>query len=134
MLRPHSSRIVAVTLVIVLALAAMACGTSAEPVIQEVIKEVPVDRIVERQVVKEVPVDRVVTKEVVRTEQVPMKQLAPLIVGNLNTFTGSLSEFGPPLRNSVELAADHINRAGGIQGGFDGHHKPRHSGEPGAGR
>ena len=117
MLRPHSSRIVAVTLVIVLALAAMACGASAEPVIQEVIKEVPVDRIVERQVVKEVPVDRVVTKEVVRTEQVPMKQLAPLIVGNLNTFTGSLSEFGPPLRNSVELAADHINRAGGIQGG-----------------
>ena len=113
MLRPHSSRIVAATLVVLLALAAMACSTSAEPVI----KEVPVDRIVERQVVKEVPVDRVVTKEVVRTEQVPMKQLAPLIVGNLNTFTGSLSEFGPPLRNSVELAADHINRAGGIQGG-----------------
>ena len=86
MLRPHSSRIVAVTLVIVLALAAMACGTSAEPVIQEVIKEVPVDRIVERQVVKVVPVDRVVTKEVVRTEQVPMKQLAPADRGQSQHF------------------------------------------------
>ena len=40
----------------------------------------------------------------------------PLIVGNLNTFTGSLSEFGPPLRNAVELASSHVNRAGGVGG------------------
>ena len=40
----------------------------------------------------------------------------PLLVGNLNTFTGSLSEFGPPLRNAIELAADHVNRAGGVDG------------------
>ena len=40
----------------------------------------------------------------------------PLVVGNLNAFTGALAEFGPPLRNSVELASDHVNRAGGVNG------------------
>ena len=43
-------------------------------------------------------------------------QTPPLIVGNLNAFSGSLSEFGGPLRNAVELAADHVNRAGGVEG------------------
>ena len=41
---------------------------------------------------------------------------SPLIIGNLNSFTGPLAEFGPPLRNAVELASDHVNRAGGING------------------
>lgn len=40
----------------------------------------------------------------------------PLIIGNLNAFTGALAEFGPPLRNSVELASEHVNRAGGVNG------------------
>ena len=40
----------------------------------------------------------------------------PLIVGTLISFTGSLAEFGPPLRNAIELAADHVNRAGGVDG------------------
>ena len=64
------------------------------------------------QVSEEVPV----TIEVPVTVQVPAEALDPLIIGNLNVFTGSLSEFGPPLRNSVELAADHVNRAGGVLG------------------
>ena len=132
MLIPHSSRIVGVTLVVVLALAAMACGTSAEPIIKEVevekvvtqqviqTVEVPRQVIVKEEVVKEVPVDRIVeqqvVKEVVRTEQVPMQALDPLILGHLNVFTGSLSYFGPTHRNAAALAADHVNRAGGIQG------------------
>lgn len=41
---------------------------------------------------------------------------ATLVVGNLNAFTGSLTEFATPLRNSVDLAADHVNRAGGVLG------------------
>ena len=41
---------------------------------------------------------------------------SPLIIGNLNAFTGSLAEFGPPLRNAVELASEHVNRAGGVNG------------------
>ena len=41
---------------------------------------------------------------------------APLIIGNLNAFTGSLAEFGPPLRNAIELASEHVNRAGGVNG------------------
>ena len=45
-----------------------------------------------------------------------MMDLGPLIVGNLNGFTGPLTEFATPLRNSVELAAEHVNRAGGIHG------------------
>ena len=40
----------------------------------------------------------------------------PLIVGHLNAFTGSLSYFGPAHRNAAALAADHVNRAGGIDG------------------
>ena len=140
--KAYKSEFAVVMLVVLLALAAIACTSAAEPVIrevevekvvtqqviqtvevpkevvvkEEVIKQVPVDRIVEQQVVKEVEVEKIVTKEVVRTEQVPMEALPPLILGNLNVFTGSLSEFGPPLRNSVELAAGHVNRAGGIQG------------------
>ena len=85
------------------------------PVEVEVTKEVPVEVEVEvtKVVTEEVPVE--VTKVV--TEQVMMEPLPPLVLGNLNSFTGSLAEFGPPLRNSVALAADHINSVGGIQGG-----------------
>ncbi len=77
-------------------------------------EEVEVTKIIteEKVVTEEVPVE--VTKIV--TEEVMMEQLPPLVVGNLNAFTGSLAEFGPPLRNSVALAADHVNAAGGIQG------------------
>ena len=45
-----------------------------------------------------------------------MGDMEPLIVGNLNGFTGPLTEFATPLRNSVELAAEHVNRAGGVGG------------------
>ena len=107
-------------------------------VTQEVVKEVMVPGetvIVEKEVVKEVMVPGetvVVEKEVVKTIEVPgdtvvvekevmveveRDNLPPLIVGNLNVFTGSLAEFGPPLRNSVQLAASHVNRAGGVGGG-----------------
>ena len=39
-----------------------------------------------------------------------------LIVGHLNTVTGSLAYFGPEQNNSVELAAHHVNQAGGVLG------------------
>ena len=80
-----------------------------ETVVKEVIREVEVPG--EPVVVKEIEV-----VEVPKVIEVPMEQLDPLIVGNLNGFTGSLSDFATPLRNSVALAADHVNRAGGIQG------------------
>ena len=48
--------------------------------------------------------------------QTESEEEEPLIIGNLNAFTGSLAEFGPPLRNAVELASEHVNRAGGING------------------
>jgi branched-chain amino acid transport system substrate-binding protein len=41
---------------------------------------------------------------------------APLKIGQLNTFTGDLSDFGPAHRAAAALAADHINQAGGVQG------------------
>ena len=121
------------------------CGTTEtvevpveKVVTQEVVKEVMVPGetvVVEKEVVKtvEVPGETVVVeKEVVKTVEVPgdtvvvekevmveveRDALSPLIVGNLNVFTGSLAEFGPPLRNSVQLAASHVNRAGGVGGG-----------------
>ena len=89
---------------------------------KDVVREVPVTVQVERVITRDVPVtvqvevEKEVVKEVPVTVQVPMEGLDPLIVGNLNVFTGSLSEFGPPLRNSIELAADHVNRAGGVGG------------------
>ncbi len=99
--------LLAAALVTLLVLAVVACG-GGEPEIQEVPVTV--------EVPKEVPVTVEVPKEVPVTVEVPAEALDPLIVGNLNVFTGSLSEFGPPLRNSVELAADHVNRAGGVHG------------------
>ena len=122
----------------------VACGTETvevpveKVVTQEVVKEVMVPGetvVVEKEVVKtvEVPGETVVVaKEVVKTVEVPGEtvvvekeimveverdNLPPLVVGNLNVFTGSLAEFGPPLRNSVQLAASHVNRAGGVGGG-----------------
>lgn len=99
-----------------------ACGET-ETVTQEVIKEVPVETVVTREVIKEVPVQTVVTQEVIRevpVEKVVVQEAAmlpPLIVGQLNAFTGSLSFFGPIHRNAAALAADHVNRAGGVGGG-----------------
>lgn len=130
-------------LLLALSLAA-ACGDSAPQqveVTREVVREVPqtVEVAVPQTVVMEVPrtvvvqetveVTKVVTEVVTETvtEEVPvtrvvtrdvmMEPLPPLVVGNLNAFTGSLTEFATPLRNSVALAADHVNAAGGIQGG-----------------
>ena len=40
----------------------------------------------------------------------------PMIIGHLNAFTGSLSYFGETHLNAVNLAAKHVNDAGGIHG------------------
>ena len=123
----------AISLIAVLLLSVIACG-GGETIV-EVTREIPVEQRVEvtkvvteevqvtTVVTEEVEVTKVVTEEVpvevtkIVTEEVMMEQLPPLVIGNLNSFTGSLAEFGPPLRNSVALAADHVNAAGGIQGG-----------------
>lgn len=39
-----------------------------------------------------------------------------LKIGQLNSFTGDLSDFGGAHRNASNLAVDHINQAGGIMG------------------
>ena len=128
-------------LLIILALSlAAACGDSAPQqveVTREVVREVPQTVAVPQtvEVVREVPqtvvvqemveVTTVVTEEITREvpvtrvvmQEVTLEPLPPLVVGNLNAFTGSLTEFATPLRNSVALAADHVNAAGGIQGG-----------------
>ena len=79
--------------------------------------EVPVTQVVTEVVTEEIVITETITETMTEIVEVPLEQLPPLVIGNLNAFTGSLAEFGPPLRNSVALAADHINRAGGIQGG-----------------
>ena len=40
-----------------------------------------------------------------------------LKIGQLNSFTGDLSDFGAAHRNASSLAADHVNLAGGVMGG-----------------
>ena len=83
----------------------------------EVTREVEVAVEVEKtvEVVREVEREVEVTKVV--TEQVMMEPLPPLVVGQLNAFTGSLSYFGEHHRKAADLAADHVNPAGGVQGG-----------------
>ena len=76
-----------------------------KPVIQEVVRVVEIEKPVE--VVRQVQV------EVVREAQA----LPPLIIGHLNALTGSLSYFGVSHGNAADLAASHVNRAGGVQGG-----------------
>jgi len=43
-------------------------------------------------------------------------EVPPLKIGQLNSFTGDLSDFGGAHRNASALAADHINQAGGVMG------------------
>ncbi len=49
-------------------------------------------------------------------EPTAMMLTDPLTIGHLNAFTGSLSYFGETHLNAVNLAAKHINDAGGIHG------------------
>ena len=49
-------------------------------------------------------------------EPTAMMLTDPLVIGHLNAFTGSLSYFGETHLNAVNLAAKHINDAGGIHG------------------
>ena len=44
------------------------------------------------------------------------ESITPLKIGQLNSFTGDLSDFGKAHRNSAQLAIDHINQAGGVLG------------------
>ena len=45
----------------------------------------------------------------------------PLVLGSLNVYTGSLAEFGPPIRDAIDLAVSHVNEAGGIDGAMVEH-------------
>ena len=53
----------------ILSLAAAACAG------ETVVKEVPVEVVVEREVVREVPVEKIVTQEVVKTVEVPVEKI-----------------------------------------------------------
>ncbi|MBA7694410.1 Leu/Ile/Val-binding protein [subsurface metagenome] len=44
------------------------------------------------------------------------EEVPPLKIGHLNSFTGDLSDFGGAHRNATQLAADHMNIAGGVLG------------------
>jgi ABC-type branched-subunit amino acid transport system substrate-binding protein len=79
------------SLAVILAIVGVACGS-------ETVREVPVVTVE----VTEVPVEA--------------EPLPPLIVGHLNAFTGSLSYFGQTHENAANLAAKHVNLAGGIGG------------------
>ena len=63
--------------------------------------------------------DYLIRSEITRDEAIQVVTAYredPLIVGHLNTVTGSLSYFGPEQNNGVELAALHVNQAGGVLG------------------
>ena len=63
--------------------------------------------------------DYLIRSEITRDEAIQVVTAYrenPLIVGHLNTVTGPLKYFGPEQNNSVELAALHVNQAGGVHG------------------
>ncbi len=99
-----------------LLLVVVACGGTETVTETVIVKETVVVEESREVVVKETVVVAETREVVVTATPGPVMMQPPLIIGNLNTFTGSLAEFGPPLRNSVELAVDHLNRAGGIDG------------------
>jgi len=43
-------------------------------------------------------------------------EVTPLKIGQLNSFTGDLSDFGAAHRDAAQLAIDHVNQAGGVLG------------------
>ncbi len=49
-------------------------------------------------------------------EEEEEEAVTPLKIGQLNSFTGDLSDFGKAHRNCAQLAIDHINEAGGVLG------------------
>ena len=125
---------IAFALIAVFAFVLAACGESSD-VPSEVVRTVEVERevTVEVERVVTVEVERPVVQEVVRVVEVEKpvevvrqvtvevmqeaQMLPPLVIGHLNALTGSLSYFGVSHGNAADLAASHINRAGGIQGG-----------------
>ncbi len=125
---------VAFALIAVFAFVLAACGES-DSAPSEVVRTVEVERqvTVEVEKVVTVEVERPVVQEVVRVVEVEKpvevvrqvtvevmqeaQMLPPLVIGHLNALTGSLSYFGVSHGNAADLAASHINRAGGIQGG-----------------
>jgi len=42
--------------------------------------------------------------------------VTPLKIGQLNSFTGDLSDFGSAHRDAAQMAIDHVNQAGGVMG------------------
>ena len=125
---------IAFALIAVFAFVLAACGESSD-VPSEVVRTVEVERevTVEVERVVTVEVERPVVQEVVRVVEVEKpvevvrqvtvevmqeaQMLPPLVIGHLNALTGSLSYFGVSHGNAADLAASHVNRAGGIQGG-----------------
>ena len=63
--------VIAVSALFILSLAAAVAACAAETVV----KEVPVEVVVEKEVVKEVPVEKVVTQEIVKTVEVPVEKV-----------------------------------------------------------
>ena len=61
--------VLSVLTLFILSLAAAACAG------ETVVKEVPVEVVVEREVVREVPVEKIVTQEVVKTVEVPVEKI-----------------------------------------------------------
>jgi branched-chain amino acid transport system substrate-binding protein len=47
----------------------------------------------------------------------PAADTSPIKIGTLFDYTGDLASYGGPIRNGTELAAKHINDAGGLLGG-----------------
>lgn len=86
---------------------------ACQPDIVEVIKEVPVDRIVEVEKIVQVEVEKIVEVEVEKIVQ--QEPGEPISIGVMIPATGPLGSIADMVRFGNVLAVDDINLAGGIE-------------------
>ena len=106
-------------LVVTMLMVAMACNgeedpTATSPATEAVMPDPTATEAVMEPTATEAMMEATATEAMM--EPTAMMLTDPLIIGHLNAFTGSLSYFGETHLNAVNLAAKHINDAGGIHG------------------
>ena len=106
-------------LVVTMLMVAMACNgeedpTATSPATEAMMPDPTATEAVMEPTATEAMMEATATEAMM--EPTAMMLTDPLIIGHLNAFTGSLSYFGETHLNAVNLAAKHINDAGGIHG------------------
>ena len=116
-----ASRKLIAVLVVTMLMVAMACNGEEDPTATSPATEAMMEPTATEAMMPDPTATEAMMPDTTATEAMMPKPTAmmledPLVIGHLNAFTGSLSYFGETHLNAVNLAAKHINDAGGIHG------------------